>query len=93
MLADAPPAEGEALLRASPQALGRERGALVLRVESCGKGKRRRRRVADSAVQVAPVASGVHGAESGGSRIRTREGREPLTVFKTVAIVHSAIPP
>jgi hypothetical protein len=29
----------------------------------------------------------------GGSRIRTHEGLAPLTVFKTAAFNHSAIPP
>jgi hypothetical protein len=29
----------------------------------------------------------------GGGGIRTHEGRETLTVFKTVAFVHSATPP
>jgi hypothetical protein len=31
--------------------------------------------------------------KSGGSRIRTHEEVTPLTVFKTAAIDHSAIPP
>jgi hypothetical protein len=33
------------------------------------------------------------GIAGGGSRIRTHEGVTPLTVFKTAAFNHSAIPP
>jgi hypothetical protein len=35
----------------------------------------------------------IQAAGGGGSRIRTHEGVTPLTVFKTAAFNHSAIPP
>jgi len=81
----APRMSAPALPKPSPTALnGHERVESVVRATSRDRWRKR-----------PSVAPWRHRAPSsgGGCRIRTREGLSPLTVFKTVAFVHSANPP